>query len=151
MLIDSIRNDLNDAVRTQKEPERTTLRGLLAAIRNQEIALGQQSTGLTDEETEKVVNKLIKQRQDSIDAFKAVNAHDRAAKEAAEQIVLRRYVRDQPTVDMLTPVILSSIQANGFTSMRDMGKLLSSLRETFGNVDGKVVKEIAEPIFSKIS
>lgn len=147
LIIDRVRADLNAAVVSNDMLAKNTLRGVLAAIKNKEIELKSQITGLTEQETESVINKLIKQRQESIDAFKMGGRIDLAEKEKKEQDLLRKYVRDVPTVAALQPVLLKIISDNGYSSMKDMGKILSNLRDIFGNVDGKLVKELAEAVF----
>jgi uncharacterized protein YqeY len=93
---------------------------------------------LADNEVLDVVARQVKQRQESIDQFRAANRNDLAEIEERELVVLRTYLPKALTPEELEEAVVSTIQTLGVSGMKDMGKVMSAiLGEYAGRVDGK--------------
>ena len=94
MVLEKIHQDLEQAVRQKDQDGKRTLRYLLAAIHNLEIALllAPQGKKITDEQVIEVINRLIKTHKESIEAFKAGGREDLVKKEEKELAILKKYL-----------------------------------------------------------
>jgi uncharacterized protein len=130
-------DDLKDAMRAQAERRRDTIRMLNAALKNAQIAA---MHPLDQAEAEAVLVGQVKQRRDSIEAFRSAGREDLAAKEEEELVVLSAYLPPAPSMEDLARVIREVIAASGASSVKDMGGVVRVVLEQFaGRVDGKEV------------
>lgn len=122
-LSERIAADLEAAVKTRQEPDRTVLRSLTAAIKNEAIA----AKGELDEAAiTNVVSKQVKQRAESVEAY--ATRPELAAKEEAEAEVLKRYLPAQLDPDELTKLVDEAVSQSGASTMADMGKVMGILK-----------------------
>ena len=139
--IDRISEDLTAAMRAKDPLTLAPLRMAKAALMNREIDRGRP---LDDTESLQVISSLIKQRRDSIEQFQKGGREELARKEAAEIIVLERYL--PPPVDPaeLESAVENAIQETGAASPKDMGKVMKAVTAKFtgAQVDGKVLSEL---------
>ncbi|OTG66013.1 GatB/YqeY domain-containing protein [Acinetobacter silvestris] len=101
------------------------LRGLQAAIKQIEI---DERVELDDSRVLAVIEKQIKQRKESIKAFEGANRQDLASKEQAEVEIISQFLPAAMTEEELDSIIAQTILAQEATSMKDMGKVMNSLR-----------------------
>lgn len=113
------------AMRSKDSASLTVLRSLQAAIKQIEV---DDRVELDDTQVLAVVEKQIKQRKESVKAFEGAGRDDLASKEQAEIVVLSQFLPEAMTEEELDSVIEQTIVAQAATSMKDMGKVMNSLR-----------------------
>ncbi|NHC02246.1 GatB/YqeY domain-containing protein [Acinetobacter sp. 187] len=116
---------LKAAMRAKEMDKLTVIRGLQAAIKQIEV---DERVELDDNRVLAVIEKQIKQRKESIKAFEGANRQDLASKEQAEVEVLSQFLPAAMTEEELDSVIEQTIAAQQATSIKDMGKVMNSLR-----------------------
>lgn len=134
-----------------KEAERVgTLRGVLAAFTNELVAKGRKpQEELTDEEALAVVKRLVKQRKDSIEQFRAGKREDLATKEEGELKILEAYLPPQMSREEIEKIARALKEKLGITDKAQMGQFMGALmKELKGQADGAVVKEVVSTLFS---
>jgi uncharacterized protein len=124
-LKDQITEDMKSAMRAKDSERLGTIRLLLAALKQKEI---DERIVLEDAQTVAIVDKLIKQRRDSITAFDLAKRDDLAAKERSEIVVLSEYLPQQMTADEVSVAIQSAIAESGAKGAADMGKVMGVLK-----------------------
>ena len=124
-LKDQITDVLKSSMRAKDMATVTVIRGVQAAIKQIEV---DERIELDDAQVLAVIEKQIKQRKESIKAFLAANREDLAGKEQAEFEVLSQFLPEAMSEDELDSLIAQTIEAQGATSMKDMGKVMNSLR-----------------------
>jgi uncharacterized protein len=139
-LVDQINIDLKDAMKAQNSELTGILRMLKSAIKNTEISIGHE---LTDSEAMSVLEKQAKQRRDSMEQFVAGSRQDLADVEAAELLLIEKYLPTKMTSAEVTEIVKATIVELGATSAADMGKVIQSvMTKTAGAADGKTVSTI---------
>lgn len=138
----TLQHDLTVAAKARDKLRLSTLRMLLAAIKNREIELRRE---LTEAELLDTVGKLIKQHQDSIEQFRRGGRDDLAEKEEAEARLLSAYLPEPLTPAALAAKVDEVIARAGATSRRDMGKVMKLLLpEIAGRADGKAASDLVQ-------
>jgi uncharacterized protein YqeY len=132
-----ILEDMKTAMRSQEKERLSTIRLILAALKQREV---DERIDLSDEQVLATLNKMIKQRRDSISQFEAGNRHDLAQKEAAEIIVIQQYLPSQLSESEIEQAVVFAIQESGASSAKDMGKVMGILKAKLqGKADMTVV------------
>ncbi len=116
---------LKATMRAKEMDKLTVIRSLQAAIKQIEV---DDRKELDDAQTLAVIEKQIKQRKESVKAFLGANREDLASKEQAEIEVLSQFLPEAMTEDELDSLIAQIVEAQQATSMKDMGKVMNSLR-----------------------
>ncbi|WP_374665019.1 GatB/YqeY domain-containing protein [Acinetobacter sp.] len=116
---------LKAAMRAKEMDKLTVIRSLQAAIKQIEV---DERIELDDKQVLAVIEKQIKQRKESIKAFSGAGREDLASKEQAELEVLSQFLPEAMTEEELDSIIAQTIAAQEATSMKDMGKVMNSLR-----------------------
>ena len=116
---------LKAAMRAKEMSKLTVIRGLQAAIKQIEI---DERVELDDSRVLAVIEKQIKQRKESIKAFEGAGREDLASKEQAEVEIISQFLPAAMTEEELDSIIAQTITAQEATSMKDMGKVMNSLR-----------------------
>ena len=116
---------LKAAMRAKEMSKLTVIRGLQAAIKQIEI---DERVELDDSRVLAVIEKQIKQRKESVKAFLGANREDLASKEQAELEILSQFLPEAMSEEELDSLIAQTIEAQSATSMKDMGKVMNSLR-----------------------
>lgn len=124
-LKDQITDVLKTSMRAKEMATVMVIRGLQAAIKQIEV---DERKELDDAQVLAVIEKQIKQRKESIKAFEGAGRDDLASKEQAEIEVISRFLPEAMTEEALDSLIEQTIAAQGATSMKDMGKVMNSLR-----------------------
>ena len=129
MLRDDINNNLKDAMKARDEKRVGTLRMVNAGIKNADIeARGQGKGPLGDPEVIGLLQKMIKQRQESVELYEKGGRPELAAQEQAEIAIISAYLPRQMSDDEMTAAIQAAIGEAGATTMKDMGKVIAALR-----------------------
>lgn len=120
-----IGEDMKFALRARESDRLSAIRLLLAAIRQREI---DERTELDDIGVIAVVDKLIKQRRDSINQYLAAGRQDLADRERFEADVLSAYLPKPLTTEEIAALVAQAVTETGATSGRDMGKVMNWLK-----------------------
>ena len=124
-LKDQITDVLKTSMRAKDMATVTVIRGVQAAIKQIEV---DERIELDDTQVLAVIEKQIKQRKESIKAFSGAGRDDLASKEQAEVEVISQFLPAAMTEEELDSIIEQTIAAQEATSMKDMGKVMNSLR-----------------------
>lgn len=138
-----ITDDMKQAMRARNEHLLSTIRLLLANIKQLEIDT---QTSLTDEEIVSLIQKMIKQRQEAITQYKKANRAELADKEEQEIRILSDYLPPQLSEHEITQLITQSLEATGATTIKEMGKVMNDLKKRLqGRADiGNVSRQVKE-------
>ena len=120
-----ITDDMKTAMRAKDTARLGTIRLLLAAIKQKEV---DERIELDDAAVSGIVEKLIKQRKDSISQFQAAGRDDLVAAEQAELVVLQAYLPEQLSAAEVEAAVAAAIAESGATSPKDMGKVMGLLK-----------------------
>lgn len=140
-LKDRLRADLTTAIKARDEVRSSTLRMVLTAITNAEVA-GKQARELTDEDVLGVLMSEGKKRREAAEAFADAGRTEQAAKERAELEVLSDYLPEQLSDEEVAALVTEAIEATGAREegMRAMGKVMGALQpKVKGRADGGAV------------
>jgi len=120
-----ITDDMKSAMRAKETARLGTIRLLLAAIKQKEV---DERAELDDAAVGSIVEKLIKQRKDSISQFQAAGRNDLVAAEQAELAVLQAYLPEQLSAAEVDAAVAAAIAESGASSAKDMGKVMGLLK-----------------------
>lgn len=135
-LKDKLRTDLTTAIKARDAVRSSTLRMVLTAITNAEVA-GKESRELSDEDVLGVLTSEAKKRKEAAEAFDAGDRPESAAKERAELEVLADYLPEALSEDEVAALITEGIAATGAEGPREMGKVMGWLTPRIkGRADG---------------
>lgn len=145
-LKDDITADLKTAMLARDEFVTTTLRGLKAAILNEEVAKGAREEGLSDEAIEQLIAREAKKRDEAAKLFEQGGNQVSADKERAEKELLSKYLPEQLSEADLTTMVEAAVHELKPEGMKDMGRVIGAVKAQAGNsADGallaKLVKE----------
>lgn len=124
-LKDRITEDMKAAMRAKEADKLTTIRGLLAAIKQKEV---DERVVVDDSGVIAIVDKLIKQRKDSIAQFTAGGRQDLADKEAIELKVLEVYLPQRMSADEVQAAVTAIVTELGAKSAADMGRVMAAVK-----------------------
>lgn len=141
----SLREELTKSMLAKDELKTSVLRMLLSAINYYEIQKGGAGYEASDEDVLAVIQKEVKQRNDSIDQFKAAKRDDLVEKETKELEILKTYLPEQMGEDEIRKLVEAAVSETGASSMQDMGKVMGILMpKTKGKADGSIVSRIVK-------
>lgn len=157
-LKDQLNADLRDAMRGGDDVRKTTLRGLLAAVRAAEDAAvkakveasGELSedaervtVAFTDDDVLQVIRRQVKQRQDSIEQFQKAKREDLVRKESAELALLQAYLPQMMGRDRIEAIAREVLAETGARGPQDKGKVMPVLMKRLaGQADGREVNAV---------
>jgi uncharacterized protein len=142
-----ITEDMKQAMKAGDTVKRDTLRMLLSSIKN---AANTKLAPLDDSEVGVVVTKSVKQRLESIEAFKKGNRPDLVAKEEAEMAVLQAYAPKQAGRDEIMAVVKEVIAAVGAKGPGDKGKVMQQVMPRLkGKAEGKDINEVVTQLLNQ--
>ncbi|SAL64607.1 GatB/Yqey family protein [Caballeronia terrestris] len=124
-LKDQISDDMKNAMRARETERLGTIRLLLAAIKQREV---DERVTLDDAAVTAVIDKMMKQRKDSISQFQAAGRDDLVAKESAELTVLAAYMPEQLSAEAIAAEVAAAVAATGAAGPQDMGKVMGVLK-----------------------
>ncbi|MCR4280911.1 MAG: GatB/YqeY domain-containing protein [Candidatus Kaiserbacteria bacterium] len=148
MLSTKIREELTTAMKARDAVKMNTLRGLLTGFMNELVAKGiKPQEQISDEDALAVIKRAVKQRKDSIEQFRKGNREELAQKEEAELKILETYMPAQMSREQIETVAKQVKEKLGITDKSKMGQFVGAvIKETRGQADGSLVKEIAESL-----
>jgi len=146
-LKEQITEDMKNAMRAKDTGRLGTIRLLLAAMKQKEV---DERVELDDAAVIAIVEKLIKQRKDSISQFQAANREDLVAIENAELVVLQAYMPAQMSEAEVAAVVAKAVAEVGATGPQDMGKVMSIVKpQLAGKADMGVVSAQVKAALTK--
>jgi len=146
-LKNKITEDMKDAMRAKDAARLGTVRLLLAAMKQKEV---DERVVLTDADVLGIIDKMVKQRRESIAQFEKAGRKDLADAEKAEIAVLSAYLPQQMSEAEVGAAIADAIKETGAAGVKDMGKVMAMLkaklagRTDMGKVSGLVKAKLAE-------
>ena len=122
-----------------------TLRGLKAAVLNEEVALGKREDGLDDSEVEKIIAKEVKKRNESIALYEQNGRPELADDEKKEMAILSVYLPQQLSEADLQEIIATKIAELGASTPQAMGQVIGAVKAQVGNTaDGATVARLVK-------
>ena len=133
LLKDRIQDDVKQAMRAQDKPRLGVLRLILAAIKQREV---DERIALNDDQTLAVLEKMLKQRRESLTHYQNAGRTDLADQETFEITLIQNYLPEPLNSSQLDALITQAIAATGAQSVRDMGKVMAHVKtQAQGRVD----------------
>ncbi len=141
-LLDEIRADLTAAMKSKDKLTVATLRSVVAAVQEAEVA-GTSATTLDDEQVQKVIAAQAKRRVEAAEAFEEGGRTEKAADERAELTILEQYLPEQLDADALAKIVDRVLADGGYSTMADMGQSTKDGNaEGAGKEEGRIVAEL---------
>ncbi len=136
-LRDTLMNDLKAAMKAGEKSRLSTIRLIQAAIKDKDIeARGQGKGQLTDDDVLSLLQKMVKQRQESIAIYRQAGRDELAAGEQAEVDVISAYMPKQMDEDGVKAAVAAAIAETGAAGMKDMSKVIGALKTKYaGQMD----------------
>ncbi len=117
--------DVKDAMRAKDKPRLATLRLITAAIKQKEV---DERIEVDDAQVLTLLDKMCKQRRESISQFEKAGRDDLIAQEVSELEIIQTYLPEQLGEDEIAALIDAAMTATGAASIRDMGKVMGQLK-----------------------
>ena len=147
----SLEDTISEAIKTaMREKDKVALDSLWA-VKAQILLLKTEAKGaeVSAEQEIAILQRMIKQRKDSMEQFTAQNRSDLADVEAAQMKVIEQYLPKQLTLEELEAEIAKIIADTGAADMKDLGKVMGTASKTLaGKSDGKSISEMAKKLLS---
>ena len=141
-----ITNDMKLAMKAKDKEALKAIRMILGEIKQKEI---DERIELTDAQSVSIIQKMVKQRKDSIAQFSDAGRTDLVDIEEAELLIINNYMPKQLSKDEIEAAVNKAISETGADSMKDMGKLMGVLK---GQLDGKAdMGDVSKLIKAKLS
>jgi len=131
---------MRDSMRARDERRTQTLRMAMSAAHNREIELGR---SLADEDYLEILGKQVKQRRESIEAFRDGGREAMAANEEAEASILAEFLPEPLSAEELEALVRAAIAETGASSPADLGNVMGQVMpQTKGRADGKALSDL---------
>ncbi len=146
-LRNKIDEDYKQSIKNKDQQKTGTLRLIRSAIKDKDISsrTSENKEGINDSEILSLLLNLIKQRNDSIEQFQKAKRDDLIENEKSEIKVIKDYLPKQKTQEETEKIINKIISSNNLESIRDMGKLMSIIKNDYsGEMDMGLVGKIAK-------
>ncbi|HET9710242.1 MAG TPA: GatB/YqeY domain-containing protein [Pyrinomonadaceae bacterium] len=136
-------SDLTASMKAQDASRTSTLRMVKAAMMNRQIEKGSE---LDDDDVQKLLRSLVKQRRDSIELYDKGGRQELVAKEQAEIEVIESYLPQAATAEVIEQAVMAAIAETGASSIKDMGKVMKAAQAALAgkNADGRVISEVVK-------
>lgn len=140
-LSEQIIADLTASMKAQDAQRTSTLRMVKAAMMNRKIEKGSE---LDDDEMQKLLRSLVKQRRDSIEQYEKAGRQELVNKEQAEITVIETYLPQAASREVIEAAVTAAIAETGATSIKDMGRVMKAAQTalTGKNADGRTISEV---------
>jgi uncharacterized protein YqeY len=143
MLEEQINKDYIQAMKDRDSVKSSTLNFLRASIKN--VRIEKRIEKVEDIDVTAVIKKQVKQRQDSIEQYKAGGRPELAQKEETELTILKSYLPKEMSEDEINQVIQAVMKEVGASSPKDMGKVIKPVMEKLaGKADNKTVSDLVK-------
>ena len=147
-LEEKVMAELKDAMRSKNDGALRALRAIKSAIINARTAEGF-SGQITESDEVKMLQKLVKQRKDSLEIYEKQNREDLAVKEREEIQVIEKFLPEQMSAEKLREIIAQIITDTGATSAADMGKVMGAAnKQLAGKADGKAIAAVVKSLLA---
>ncbi len=145
-----IMDEMKTAMKAKDEAGLRTLRAIKAEILKEKTAAGAKDA-MTEADEAKMLQRMAKQRKDSLDIFKTQNREDLAKKEEEELAIIARFLPEQMTTDALRAAVQEVIAQTGAASPADMGKVMGAANKALaGKAEGKAISEMVKELLAKV-
>jgi len=139
---EKIQDDMKSAMRNKEKQRLGTIRLIQAAIKQKEV---DERISLDDTQVLAVLDKMLKQRRDSLAQYEQAGRTDLAEQESFEIDVIKNYLPQSLSAEELTQLIDNAVEQTGATSNKDMGKVMGILKpQVQGRADMKQVSELVK-------
>jgi len=143
-----VMEQLKEAMKAKDEVALRTLRAIKAAILQEKTSEGF-SGEITEAAEMKMLQKMAKQRKDSLDIFTQQNREDLAAKEREELAVIEKFLPQQMSAEELRAAIQEIVAQTGASSPADMGKVMGvASKQLAGKAEGKAISEMVKAVLA---
>jgi uncharacterized protein YqeY len=140
------------AMREKNDIKLTALRAVKTSIMRTKTSPtfnGDRDSLLPDSDVLKIIQKLVKEREDSAKIYIDANRQELADKEIAEATILKTYLPKQLSIEEVTEIVKTVIEEIGASSLKDMGKVIGIVNQrTSGQSDGKTISGIVKTFLS---
>ena len=146
-IVDKIDKSLTEALKNKDQDRTLTLRSIISQKKQKEIEKRtQDKKNITDEDMILILNKMVKQRRESIELYKQGGRQDLVDKETKELKIIQEYLPDQLSEEEIKKICEQAINNLKATSLKDMGKVMGTIKSKYkGSVDlsiaGKILKD----------
>ena len=148
-LKEKLQSDLTEAIRSRNELVSGTIRMVLTAITNEEVA-GKEAKVLSEDEVIAVLSREAKKRREAAEAFADAGRADKAELEKSEGEVITSYLPAQLSEDELAALVSDAIAKSGAAGPQDMGKVMGILKpQIAGKADGGKVSAAVKAALNK--
>lgn len=135
---------MTDAMKAKNKLTVSTLRSVIAAVQQAEVA-GSVSSTLTDEEVLKVISAQAKRRVEAAEAFDAGNRPEQAEAERLELEILTTYLPTQLDESEVKIIVAKILAEGSFSSMKDMGAAMKAVNEKIdGRAEGRLIADLVK-------
>ncbi len=142
-----IMEQMKEAMKSKDEAALRTLRAIKAAILIEKTSGS--GTEITEADEIKMLQKMAKQRRDSLDIFTQQNREDLAAKEREELAIIEKFLPQQMSAEELKTVLQAIIAQVGASTPADMGKVMGvASKQLAGKADGKLISETVKQLLA---
>ena len=149
-LIEEIDKKYKISIKEKDSNSINTLRLIRSNIKDKEISLRGKQENLSDADVLSLLQNMVKQRKDSIEAFEKANRQDLIDKEKAEINIIEIFLPKQKNHDETQNIIENIIKENNFSTIKDMGKLMNIIKADYtGVIDMGVAGKIAKTNLGK--
>ena len=143
-LLGQIRADLTAAMKAKDKLTVSTLRSVVAAVQEAEVA-GATATTLDDQQIQKVIAAQAKRRVEAAEAFEQGDRAEKAADERAELLVLEQYLPQQLSENALVEIVERVLAEGDYSTMADMGQAMKAVNaEVAGRAEGRVIADLVK-------
>lgn len=144
MLIDTIRDDMKQAMKDKDQVRLRTVRSIIAAVQEAEVS-GKEATQLDDAGVEKVIAAQAKRRVEAAEAYAEAGRAEQEAAERAELVILETYLPEGLSDDEVAAIVDSALADGDFSTMSDMGNAMKAVNaEIAGRADGRMVADLVK-------
>ena len=149
-LIEQIDQEYKNSIREKDSNSVNTLRLIKSAIKDKQIALRTKNVNISDTDVLALLQSLIKQRKDSIEAFSKANRQDLIDKEKGEIEVIESFLPEQKNESETKAIIEKIVKEKNLSSIKDMGNLMNEIKLKYlGQIDMGVASKIAKSTLGK--
>jgi uncharacterized protein YqeY len=149
-LLDKVNAQLKESALKQDKDKVLTLRLIISALKDKEIekrGAGAKDSLIKDEDVILVLNKMLKQRRESLEIYRKASRNDLAEKEDKEINIIKEFLPKQLDDNEIKKVCESAIKESAATSIKDMGKAMAIIKSKYsGSIDfsktGTILKEL---------
>ena len=144
--------ELKNSIINKNTTSVKTLRLIIAAIKDRDIVARSSgnNVGIDEQEIISLLKKMVKQREESIALYKKGNRLDLVQGEEEEVRIISNFLPEQLTNDEIIKIVTETIKATEASSIKDMGKVISKLKENYSqNMDFSIASKILKEILLK--